>query len=360
MNNTLCVRQVRTRAVEAPLEYTLKTSTGVIATVPLVLIDIETDAGVTGRAYVFTYTPLALKAVQRLVDDLGATLVGQPVAPVDRDAAFESRLRLLGRGGLVMMACSGLDMALWDALAIHQEVPLAVLLGGTPRPIPVYDSHGLDGLELGPVRARQAVDAGFRAIKTKMGYPTLAQDLEVLRALRNAVGAEVHIMVDYNQGLTVPEAERRIRALAQEGVAWVEEPTVQENLDGHARLRGLGAPIQLGENWCGPGDMQRALQAGACDFAMPDVMKIGGVTGWMRAAALAQGAGVPMSSHIFPEISAHLLAVTPTAHWLERMDLAGPVLAQPLRCVDGCAVSADLPGSGVSWNEEAVRAYQVS
>jgi mandelate racemase len=173
------------------------------------------------------------------------------------------------------------------------------------------------------------------------------------------VGPDVQIMVDYNQGLTVPEAERRIRALAQEGVAWVEEPTIQENLEGHARLRGLGAPIQMGENWCGPGDMQRALQANACDFAMPDVMKIGGVTGWLRAAALAQGAGVPMSSHIFPEISTHLLAVTPTAHWLERMDLAGPVLAQPTRVVDGCAVIADQPGSGVMWNEEAVRAFEV-
>ena len=358
--SSLCVRQVRTRAVQAPLEYTLKTSTGVIATVPLVLIDIETDAGVTGRSYVFTYTQLALKAVQRLVDDLGATLVGQPVAPVDQDAGFESRLRLLGRGGLVMMACSGLDMALWDALAIHQDVPLVTLLGGAPRPIPAYDSHGLDGLEVGPIRARKAVDAGFRAIKTKVGYPTLAQDLEVLRALRQVVGSQVHIMVDFNQGLSVPEADRRIRALAQEGVAWVEEPTAQENLEGHARLRGLGAPIQMGENWCGPGDMQRALQAGACDLAMPDVMKIGGVTGWMRAAALAQAAGVPMSSHIFPEISAHLLAVTPTAHWLERMDLAGPVLAQPLRCVDGCAVAPDMPGSGVIWNEDAVRAFQIS
>ena len=358
--STVCVRHVRARAVQAPLEYTLRSSIGVIATVPLVLIDIETDTGVTGRSYVFAYTPVALKAVQSLVEELGATLVGKPVAPVTLDAELELRLRLLGRGGLVIMACSGLDMALCGALAIHQDVPLAVLLGGAPRPIPAYDSHGLDGVELGPLRARKAVDAGFRAIKTKMGYPTLSQDLEVLRAIRQAVGSDVQIMVDFNQGLSVPEAELRIRALAQEGVAWVEEPTIQENLDGHARLRGLGVPIQLGENWCGPAEMQRAVQVGACDLAMPDVMKIGGVTGWLRAAALAQVAGIPMSSHIFPEISAHLLAVTPTAHWLERMDLAGPILAQPVRYVDGCAVSADVPGSGVSWNEEAVRAYSVN
>jgi mandelate racemase len=113
-------------------------------------------------------------------------------------------------------------------------------------------------------------------------------------------------------------------------------------------------PVQMGENWCGPDEMQRALDAGACDLAMPDAMKIGGVTGWLRAAALAQAHGIPMSSHIFPEVSAHLLPVTPTAHWLERMDLAGPVLAQPLAFVDGNAVPSEEPGTGITWNEDAV------
>ncbi len=176
-----------------------------------------------------------------------------------------------------------------------------------------------------------------------------------MRALRDAVGPDVQIMVDYNQGLSVPEARRRIQALASEGIAWVEEPTLQEDLRGHAEIRRRSSvPVQMGENWCGPQDMQNALDAGACDLAMPDVMKIGGVTGWLRAMALAQARGIPMSSHIFPEVSSHLLAVTPTAHWLERMDLAGQVLAQPLRFVDGNAVPDDAPGSGIAWDEAAV------
>jgi mandelate racemase len=350
---------VLARAVNVPLEYPVRTAVGLIATAPLVLIDLPTDAGVSGRAYLFAYTPLALGALRTLVQSLGDTLVGQAVAPLEIDRQFAGRLRLLGRTGLAMMACSGLDMALWDALAQHHRVPLARLLGGAPRDIPAYDSQGLDGAETGARRVEWAAAQGYRAIKTKLGYATLDEDIAVLRALRRAAGPELQIMVDYNQGLTVPEAARRIAALRGEGVAWVEEPTVQEDLKGLARIRAgaAGVPIQIGENWCGPEDMQRALDAGACDLAMPDAMKIGGVSGWLRAAALAQVHGVPMSSHIFPEVSVHLLAVTPTAHWLERMDFAAPVLAQPLQVERGLARCPEAPGTGIDWNEDAVQRF---
>lgn len=345
------------RAVDVPLEHPVKTSVGVVATSPLVLIDLHTDADVTGRAYVFTYTPLALQAVRGLVESFGQMIAGLPVAPFEIDRMFTARLRLLGRGGLAGMACAGIDMALWDALAVHHGLPLAVLLGGAVRSVPAYDSHSMDGIALGVRRASAAVEAGFRAIKTKIGYATLQEDLHVLRALRDCVGEDVQIMVDYNQGLTMPEAQRRMQALREQHVAWVEEPTLQDDLAGHARLRQLGMPVQMGENWCSSSEMQRALQAGACDLAMPDAMKIGGVTGWMRAAALAEAAAVPMSSHIFQEVSVHLLAVTPTAHWLERMDLAGPVMARRLNIVDGCARCPDGPGIGIEWDEEAVRRF---
>jgi len=211
-------------------------------------------------------------------------------------------------------------------------------------------------------RAQGAMAQGFRAIKTKIGYATLAEDLAVLRALRRAIGDDAQLLVDYNQGLTTVEAVRRIRALEDEGlgIGWVEEPTLQEDYVGHARIREkVRLPIQMGENWCGPDEMAKALQAGACDLAMPDAMKIGGVTGWLRAAALAQTHGVPMSSHIFQEVSVHLLAVTPTRHLLERMDLAAPVLVRPLAFVDGAALAPDEPGIGIAWNEEAVRQYLV-
>lgn len=360
LDTNLLITDVQARTVNVPLEHPVRTSVGVVATAPLVLIDLYTNQGAVGHAYVFTYTPLALRATRRMLLTLGGVLKGQPLAPIDLDQLLAQRLRLLGRTGIALMASAGLDMAAWDALAIARGVPLVELLGGTRHAIEAYDSHSMDGRELGMARAEGAVRQGFRAIKTKIGYTTLADDLAIVRALRSVVGNDTQLLVDYNQGLSAPEAVRRIRALEDEGIGWVEEPTLQEDYAGHARIREkVNLPIQMGENWCGPDEMLKALQAGACDFAMPDVMKIGGVTGWLRAAALAQAHGVPMSSHIFQEFSVHLLAVTPTCHLLERMDLAAPVLARPLAFENGTAIAPAEPGTGMAWNEEAVRQYLV-
>lgn len=354
----ITITGITARSVNVPLEFPVKTSVGVVATAPLVLIDLFTTSGVIGRSYVFTYTPAALESTRQMVLALSKLIEGMPLAPFELDSLFSQRLRLLGKTGIALMACSGIDMAAWDALAVLQEQPLVKLLGGTIRPIKAYDSHSMDGVELGVQRATQSRAEGFKAIKTKIGYATLQEDLQVVRALRKAIGPDVQLLVDYNQGLTVPEAVRRIDVLKDEGISWVEEPTLQEDFAGHARVRSsVSLPIQMGENWCGPDEMNKALQAGACDLAMPDVMKIGGVTGWLKASALAQAHGIPMSSHIFQEISVHLLAVTPTCHFLERMDLAAPILQTPLQFVDGSARPPDVPGVGLLWNEEAVERF---
>jgi mandelate racemase len=343
-----------------PLEYPIKTSVGVVATAPLVLIDLTTSDDTIGRSYLFTYTPLALEATRQMVVALGQAVRDRPLAPFELERFFAQRMRLLGRTGIVLMACAGIDMAAWDALSVAQDRPLVELLGGKRRPIPAYDSHSMDGEELGVKRATHARSQGYRAIKTKVGYATLDEDLHIVRALRKAVGSNVEIMVDYNQGLSVPESIRRLQALESEGISWVEEPTLQEDYQGHAEIRSkVKLPVQMGENWFGTEEMTKALDARACDLAMPDAMKIGGVTGWMRAVALAQTRGVPVSSHIFQEISAHLLAVSPTAHWLERMDLAGPILLRPTVFEDGFAQIPDRPGVGLEWNESAVEKFSV-
>ena len=120
------------------------------------------------------------------------------------------------------------------------------------------------------------------------------------------------------EGLTMAEALERCHAIDDQGLAWIEEPVLYDNLDGHARLAAeLKTPIQIGENFYGPREMHKALQRRACDFVMPDYMRIGGVTGWVRAAALAGAAGVPMSTHLYPEVAAHTMRATETAHWLE-------------------------------------------
>ena len=176
--------------------------------------------------------------------------------------------------------------------------------------------------------------------------------------MRKAVGGDVAIMVDYNQCLSPAEAVQRLRALDDEGLTWVEEPTLAHDYSGHALIsRETRTPIQCGENWWGTPDLQHAFDAHASDFVMIDVMKIGGVTGWLRAAALAHVRNVPLSSHLWPEISAQLLCCSPTAHWLEYADWWNPVLAQPLRIEQGVAQLDGVRGSGIEWNEEAVKRF---
>jgi mandelate racemase len=188
----------------------------------------------------------------------------------------------------------------------------------------------------------------------------MAEDVAVVRAIRKAVGDDVAIMVDYNQSLTPAAATQRLRALDDEGLTWVEEPTLSDDYQGHAAVaREARTPIQCGENWWGPHDMQKAIDVRASDFMMLDVMKIGGVTGWIRAAALGEAHGILLSNHLWPEISAQLLCATPTAHWLEYADWWNPVLADPLRIEQGSAVVDGVEGSGIAWNEQAVSRFAV-
>jgi mandelate racemase len=351
---TLTVRDVLVRPVVAPFARPLRTAVGEIPAAPLVLIDVRTEEGMVGRAYLFAYTRTALAGLARLVEDIAADLAGRSVEPVARMREFDRRFRLLGWQGLVGMAVAGLDMALWDALARSLDRPLAGLLGGGMAPLPAYDSFGMiDAKKDGPA-IRASLDRGFRAIKIKIGGGRLEEDVATVAAVREMIGADIALMVDYNQSLDPVEACRRIARLAQFDLAWVEEPVAAEDLAGHAQVRAARlAPVQTGENWWFPAGMRQAIAAGASDLAMLDVMKIGGVTGWLSASGQAEAASLPVSSHIFVEASAHLLAVTPTAHWLEYLDTAGTLLREPLPVVEGC-VTPRGPGLGLEWDEREV------
>jgi mandelate racemase len=169
----------------------------------------------------------------------------------------------------------------------------------------------------------------------------------------------MQLMVDFNQGLDFAEAIQRCHMIDDLGLAWIEEPIVYDNLDGYMRLTAeIDTPIQIGENFYGPRELHKALQKNACDLVMPDFMRIGGVTGWLRAAAIAGAAGVPVSSHLYPEVAAHMMRVTETAHWLEWQDWADPILQKPYEIKRGFLHIPDTPGVGLEWNEDAVAANQ--
>ena len=354
------IRDVQTRAVVAPLDPPVRTASGHVTQAPLLLIDLATDEGAVGRSYLFGYHAFTLSPLRDLVLSLGAMIKGDEIAPVELDRKLRARMTLFGTRGLQGMAVAGIDMAAWDALAVAAGVPLANLLGGRPRPIPAYNSLGMIPPGEAADAAAKTVAAGFTAMKVKIGWPTLAEDLAVVRAARKALGDDAALMVDFNQSLAIPEAIRRGRVLDGEGVAWIEEPVRADDYRGAAEVAAqVATPIQIGENFNGVYEMDLALSLKACDLVMPDPQQIGGVTGWLRAAALAQAVGVPCSAHLFIEVSAHLLTVTPTCHFIEYLDVAAPVLAEPLRPVDGMIQASARPGIGLQWNEDAVTRYRV-
>jgi mandelate racemase len=360
---SLTIRSVTARPVLLQLERPVVARIATMADWPLILIDLHTEEGVVGRSYLEPYAVKSMRYLVPMLQDLGELLRGHRVVPVELYALARKSLHFVGLQGLSQIAVSGLDMAAWDALARAAGLPLCVLLGGSIGAVKSYNSNGL-WLQAPDAVANEAVElveeGGFSALKLRLGRERLRDDLATVDAVRASVGDDVRLMVDFNQGLALGEALQRCHALDDCGLEWLEEPIAYENLDGFAQLAAeLKTPIQIGENFYGPGSLLEALRRKACDFVMPDFMRIGGVTGWLRAAAIAGTAGIPISTHLYPEVAAHVMRVSETAHWLEWQDWANPVLQQPYVVRAGSLHIPDTPGTGLEWNEEVVSQHLV-
>ena len=360
---SLTLKSIRARPVVLKLKRPVVARIATITEWPLILIDLYTEEGIVGRSYLEPYIVKSMRYLIPALQDLGEMLAGRRIAPVELYDAARKSLHFVGYAGMSMIAVSGLDMAAWDALAKAAGLPLCVLLGGSVGPVKAYNSNGLWLREPEAVAA-EAVElrdeGGFTGLKLRLGREKVRDDLATIAAVRKTVGEDIHLMVDFNQGLTLSEALQRCHAIDDLGLAWIEEPIVYDNLDGCAQLAAeLKTPIQIGENFYGPRDLHQALQKKACDLVMPDFMRIGGITGWLRAAAIAGAAGVPMSTHLYPEVAAQVMRVTETAHWLEWQDWADPILQKPYEVRDGLLHIPDVPGTGLEWNEDAVAAHQV-
>jgi mandelate racemase len=357
----LTLKSVRARPVVVPLKRPVVSKVGLFREWPLILIDLYTNEGVVGHSYLEPYLKQSARYIVPVIEDLAAAAKGLPLAPFDAYRRGIGSLHLVGREGVSLIAISGLDMAAWDAMAKAAGLPLAAYLGGTVGPVPAYNSNGLwltPVNELAAEAAALVAEGGFNALKLRLGRERLADDLAAIAAVREAAGSQVKLMCDFNQGLSLGDALVRCHALDGEGLYWFEEPIAYDNIPGYAQLaRELKTPVQLGENFYGPRLLYQAILAGAGDYVMPDLMRIGGVSGWLRAAAITGAAGIPMSTHLYPEIAAHLMRVTDTAHWLEWQDWADPILDAPFQVANGQLVVPDRPGQGIAWNEKAVAKF---
>jgi mandelate racemase len=357
------LRSLAATAVKLPMKRPLGTSAKSISEACLLLVDLLTQDGIQGRAYAFCYQPAIARSLVPIVADLSEQLAGSPLLPVDLAHAVARHFRLPGLTGPLAMVASSVDTAVWDALAKSGGKPLAVYLGASPQPIPAYNSNGL-GLMSSEAAADEAealLADGFTAVKLRLGRSNFELDLAAVRAVRRRVQDSVRLMVDFNQALTFSDAMQYALALDDEGIYWIEEPIRHDDYRHMAQIAQVArTPIQIGENFTGLAPLAAALEAGSSDYVMLDLDRIGGVTGWQRASGLASAYNREVSSHLFPEVSAHLLAATPGRHWLEYVDWADPILQEPLRIKDGLAMPSNSPGNGLAWNGDVVAKYRLT
>ena len=353
------------RAVAAPIKHPPRPASGVIDSAALILIDLQTNEGITGHTYLFAFSQSMLKPTVECFNAVCELIMGDEASPLETDSKLRKHFTLYDTHGILGQVLAGIDMALWDIQAKRQGVPLAVALGGKPSQIRAYNSCGLWANETAntlPELAHELINDGdYTGVKMRIGRADFNLDLAAVRAVKKAIGDGISLMVDFNQSLSVNEALKRCRVLDQEGLYWIEDPIRHDDYEGCAKIRAtIDTPIQIGENLLNSLEMKKAIDAEAGDFYMPDVQRIGGVTGWLRAASLAQANALDLSCHLFPEISCHLLSVSPTRHWLEYVDWFAGVVQEPIRIVDGLAITPDRPGIGISWDEKAVNKYLVS
>ncbi|MCA1647247.1 MAG: mandelate racemase/muconate lactonizing enzyme family protein [Chloroflexi bacterium] len=358
------IRGVHSRVVSVPIRRPVVARIGSFDRMWFVLVDVDTDEGVSGLSYLWVFSRHGARAVQGVLDELAEVALGEdPFFSARLWHRMWSRITQWGHKGLAVIGMAGIDVAVWDVVGKTLGKPLAHVLGAHSDPVLTYASEGLWLTEDFTTLAREAVeilDGGHNAIKMRLGRERMQDDVEAVRVVRDAIGSDVRLMVDSNQGWDVGYAIRIGRKLEEFDLTWMEEPVPHDDLVGHARIAAaLDTPIASGENWYSPAGFRDALEQRACDILMPDLERVGGVTGWMRAAALAETWNVRVCSHLFPEISVHLMSAAATGYYLEHVPWGEVLFEEPLPVVNGTVSVPGRPGLGLTWNEDVVKRFSV-
>jgi L-alanine-DL-glutamate epimerase-like enolase superfamily enzyme len=330
----------------------------------LVLVEIETDAGISGTGWCTTAGVGGMAAKALIEAYLALTLIGEDPRNTERLwRRTWMECHAAGPGGITTLALSAIDIALWDIKAKALGEPLHRLLGGARSSVPVYASainlHLTQGQLLDQVKSHLAM--GYTAFKLKIGKPDLYEDVERCRAVRALIGSSGQLMLDANQKWGMGEAIQRCTLLAGVSPLFVEEPLLSDDVHGHRKLRdATGVPIALGEQLCNRYDFWNYVRDDAADFLQPDVWKVGGISEFMKIAALGSAANIDISSHGAMEISVHLAAAVPNALHIENIfglnlhDFGATATPMPIK--DGKLVPPDAPGHGVIFDGPSLTA----
>jgi L-alanine-DL-glutamate epimerase-like enolase superfamily enzyme len=329
--------------------------------VELVTVEVETDAGVTGSGFTYTVGHGGAAILALLEHEIAPVLPGRDAREVEAIwHDLHARLHFVGSSGVTAVAIAAADIALWDALACEAGLPLHRYLGAHREELPAYASAVNLALTTDELVAQMAgyADEGFQALKLKLGRP-LREDVDRVRAVREAVGDDCELMVDANMAWDVAEAGRRLRALERFGLAWLEEPLPPHDVAGYAALqRGTSIPLAAGETLFTPHEFAPYFASGAIRIPQPDVVRLG-VTGWRRVAAASLDHGLPLAPHFVPEIHVHLACAVPNALVLEYLPIFERLLETPVALREGVARPGESPGHGMRFSAEKLEPYRL-
>ena len=354
------VTSVETLRVALPLDPPIESALGAVDRFGCIPIFLHTDEGVTGEGLVFTINDTRTAVLHEMIDGLAPLVVGTEVGhATDLWTRLWKAIHFMGHTGVTVVGLSGLDAAFWDLSAKAVGVPLYRLLGGARTAVPAYHSGGLwltSSIDELTREAAGFVDQGFRAMKMRVAAHSFPAQVERVRHVRAAIGPDVRLMVDANQGLTQSGAIRLGRMLEEFDLAWFEEPLPAWDLDGVARVAAaLDTPIASGETEYTLYGFRRMIELRSADVLMPDLQRVGGVTEFMRVAHMAAAYDIPVSSHLFPEMSLQILAALSNGSDLEYMPWFSSLYDEPFAWRDGDAVVPERPGWGFSINRDRIR-----
>ncbi|MFL6836867.1 MAG: mandelate racemase/muconate lactonizing enzyme family protein [Bradyrhizobium sp.] len=352
------IKNIETGFYRVPLSVTLTDSThGEMKAFELITVRVRDTDGAEGIGYTYTVGRNG-GAVADILRREVSELVGDAEAD-DTESIWHRlwwALHYGGRGGASVLALSALDIALWDLKARRAALPLWRILGGFDDRVPCY-AGGIDldlSVEALLTQTDENLGKGFRAIKMKVGRPDLASDVARVKAMRSHLGEGFPLMADANMKWTVEEAIRAARALQPYDLTWLEEPTIPDDVIGHARILAQGGvPIAAGENLRTLWEFKNYIAAGAVSYPEPDVTSCGGVTSFMKIARLAEAFNLPVTSHGAHDVTVHLLAACPNRSYLEAHGFGlDRYIEHPLVLKQGMALAPTRPGHGVSfdWN----------
>jgi L-alanine-DL-glutamate epimerase-like enolase superfamily enzyme len=351
------IDRIRVGYAPVPMRSPMRTAIHSTTHTHNALVEISAD-GVVGQGAALTLAAGQAQAVCRVLEDFAELLQGTDPRDIrGLTGQLRQRVSLTGQSGISMLALSAVDTALWDLHARAADRPLYRMLGGSPVPLPVYAQPGWLSLSEEELvnEALTVQEQGFGHYKMRVGSPNWRQDVERVTRVREALDPATELLVDANQGWSRIQALAAARALDDLGLFWLEEPVAVEDVAGMARVAAaVRTPVAAGESVFGAEGLRPLIEQNAAAVLMPDLQHCGGPTGFLLAAAQAQLAGLPISNHLFIEVSIHLLAACPNAYIVEYMPgWWDDLFHQPPEIRNGTLQPGDEPGIGVRFRDDA-------